>query len=160
MILGLFGALVTYGSIVLLPLAGLMILITGRYPRWLWGWYEHYLRWTFRVYAYGSFFTDEYPPFNGKPERLDVQLIIEYPDQLSRWLWLVKGFLVIPNLIVWYFLYLGWNIAWFIAWWVILFTGKHPRELFEYSSGVWRWFMRLSVYTFLMRDEYPPFSLK
>ena len=42
----------------------------------------------------------------------------------------------------------------------ILFTGKFPRGLFDFIVGTQRWTLRLNAYIYLMRDEYPPFSLK
>jgi len=46
----------------------------------------------------------------------------------------------------------------FIAWFVILFTKRYPRELFDFVVNINRWNANLAAYTFLMRDEYPPFS--
>jgi Domain of unknown function (DUF4389)/Short C-terminal domain len=61
-------------------------------------------------------------------------------------------------------------IAIIIAWFAILFTGRFPRGLFEFVAGYLRWTMRVTVYCGnlgynpylggLLRDEYPPFSLK
>ena len=158
-VLGVYGALVIYGSIVLLPFAGLAIVFTGRYPEWLWGWYVHYVRWNANITVYGFLMTDEYPPFNGNEDWPDVRLNIEYPERMSRWLWLVKWFLLIPHLLVYMFLSIGLYIASIIAWWAILFTGSYPRSLFDFSAGVLRWGMRDMVYMFWLRDEYPPFSL-
>jgi hypothetical protein len=84
---------------------------------------------------------------------------MEYPERLSRLLIFVKWLLVIPHLIVLYFLGLAAGIVWFIAWWAILITGAYPRGLFDFSVGVLRWTNRVYVYTWLLTDAYPPFSL-
>ncbi len=47
-----------------------------------------------------------------------------------------------------------------IAFFAILFTKRFPRGLFDFTVGVHRWTNRVSVYTNLQRDEYPPFSLR
>ncbi len=62
-ILGLYGFVVMF-AIIIAPFA---ILFTGRYPEGLFNLIVGYNRWSLRVYAYMSFLTDQYPPFNGQP---------------------------------------------------------------------------------------------
>jgi hypothetical protein len=69
--------------------------------------------------------------------------------------------LVIPHLIVLFFLVIGAVFAVVIAWFAILFTGRYPRGLFDYVVGVGRWTLRVEAYaTLLLTDRYPPFSLR
>ncbi len=46
----------------------------------------------------------------------------------------------------------------FIAWFAIVFTGKHPRGLWDFAVFYVRWWIRVSAYLTLLRDEYPPFG--
>lgn len=138
----------------------LMLLFRQRYPRWWFDFARELNRFGTRVGAYGALLTDDYP---STVEEQHVHLDIDYPDaerDLNRWLPLVKWFLAIPHLVLLVFLTIGAIFAVVAAWFVILFTGRYPRGLFDYVVGVGRWWLRVNAYAFLLvTDRYPPFSL-
>mgnify|MGYP001106027105 CR=1 FL=1 len=113
-----------------------------------------------RIGVYFLLLRDEYPSTD---EDQAVHIEIPYPDveqDLNRYLPLVKWFLAIPHYIGLTFLIIGVFVAWIIAWFAILFTGRYPRGLFDYMVGVSRWGLRVEAYMLLLTtDEYPPFSL-
>ncbi len=45
-----------------------------------------------------------------------------------------------------------------IAWFGILFTGRHPDGLWNLAAFYLRWRVRATAYVTLLRDEYPPFG--
>ena len=45
-----------------------------------------------------------------------------------------------------------------MAWFAILFTGRHPLGLWKIIAFYLRWRVRAAAYTSLLRDEYPPFG--
>ena len=72
----------------------------------------------------------------------------------------MKWLLAIPHIVVLFFLGIGMFIAWIIAWFAILFTGRYPRGIFDYMVGVLRWTLRVQAYAILLTtDQYPPFTL-
>ena len=79
----------------------------------------------------------------------------------SGGLWLVKWLLMVPHLFVLFFLYIAFVVVCIIAFFAILFTGKYPKSLFEFNTGVLRWSWRVWFYGYeaLGTDKYPPFSL-
>jgi hypothetical protein len=83
-------------------------------------------------------------------------------EPVNRWLWVVKWLLLIPHFIVLLFLWIGVALATIGAWFVILFTGRYPRGIFDFNLGVLRWSWRVSFYGYnaLATDRYPPFSLQ
>jgi hypothetical protein len=171
---------------VLTVIAFFAILFTGRYPRGIFDFNLGVLRWTWRVafYSYGALGTDRYPPFtlDDVPD-YPARFHVEYPEQLSRGLVLVKWWLLaIPHYIVVGILLGGggyaashvgdydrvWGFGYhsgligvlvFFVGVALLFTTRYPRGLFDLVLGLDRWVARVAAYVLLMRDEYPPFRL-
>lgn len=138
----------------------LMIVFRQKYPKWWFDWNLELQRFSNRVGVYLALMTDHYPATD---EHQSVHLDYPYPDvrqDLNRWLPLVKWFLAIPHYVVLFFLYLATVVVVVIAWFAILFTGRYPRELFDFVEGVLRWQNRVVAYAFvLVTDRYPPFRL-
>ncbi len=139
----------------------LMILFRQKYPRWWFDWNLELARFSSRVTIYAALLDDRYPSTD---EQQSVRLDLRYPDvpnDLNRWMPIVKVFAAIPHFIVLFFLGLAAFVSVVIAWFAILFTGRYPRSLFDFVVGVERWGVRVVAYAFLLTtDRYPPFSLQ
>jgi hypothetical protein len=90
-------------------------------------------------------------------------LTVEYPEKLPRDVLLLKvlfGWLYvgIPHVICLWFYGIAVNIVTFIAFWVLLFTGKFPRGMFDFVVEFMRWSLNVYASLNLLRNEYPPFS--
>jgi hypothetical protein len=137
----------------------LMLLFRKKYPRWWFDWNLALTRFCYRVSVYLSLMTDVYPSTD---EDQTVHIDISYPNaqELSRGLPLVKWIMAIPHYIVLYFLFIAVVVISIIAWFAILFTGRYPRDMFNFVVDVYRWSLRVEAYAFLLTtDTYPPFSL-
>ena len=155
LILGVFGYLVELTTFI----SWFAILFTGRYPKALFDLAVVYFRWRSRTTAYIALLRDDYPPFGGGSPEYPVRVEIEYPEKLSRLLIFVKWLLAIPHFIILALLGIVGFVVYVIAWFAILFTGRFPRSLFDFLVGISRWSLRVNAYVWLMRDDYPPFSL-
>lgn len=148
-----FGGLVTFTPL-------LLILFRQKYPRWWFDWNLELLRFSNRIGVYLALMDDRYPSTD---DGQSVALDFPYPDvkqDINRWLPLVKWLLAIPHYIVLALLWIAAVTSVVIAWFVILFTGRYPRGLFDFVLGVLRWTNRVVGYAFiLVTDEYPPFRL-
>ena len=138
----------------------LLMLFRKRYPKW---WFDFGLaisRFTTRISAYVLLITDKYP---STEDEQNIHLDVPYPNvqvELNRGLPLVKWFLAIPHLFLLFFLWIAVFFVTFIAWFIVIITGKYPRGLFNFTVGVMRWTWRVHAYAFLLAtDKYPPFSL-
>jgi hypothetical protein len=138
------------------------ILFTKKWPRGMFDFMVQIQRWTENVVVYAvTLQRDEYPPFSGDAGEYPVTLELDYDENLSRWMIFVKWLLVIPHLIVLLFLWVAAFVVVIIAFFAILFTGKFPRGMFDFVTGVLRWTLRVNAYAhWLMTDKYPPFELK
>lgn len=145
-------------GLVVLPTV-LMLLFRQKYPRWWFDWNLALIRFITRIDAYLMLLRDEYPSTD---EEQAVHLDIPYPnakEELNRWLPLVKWLLAIPHYIILCFLGIAAWVVVIIAWFAILFTGRYPKDMFDFVVGVFRWSLRVTAYAFLLTtDCYPPFS--
>lgn len=174
-------AFLAIGFFFVTVIAFFSILFTGRYPKGLFDFNVGVMRWGWRVafYSYNALGTDKYPPFTLEDVDYPARIEIDYPDQLSRGLVLVKWWLLaIPHLlivgvfssgVIWgqtvveegdAYLQIGGGLIGLlvlISAIVLLFTGKYPRGLYDFIMGMNRWVLRTMAYVSLMTDEYPPF---
>jgi hypothetical protein len=151
---GLLGAAAFFLAIV----SWFTILFAGTHIPGIRQFTSFYLRWRVRALAYLMLLEDPYPPFGDGPYPASIEIVdpVSPRDRLSVGL---RIFYALLHIIVLAFVLIGWGLASIAAWFAILFTGRYPQGLYDFSVGVLRWRLRVEAYLLLMVDEYPPFSL-
>lgn len=141
-------------------LAWFGILFTGRYPQAFFNFAAAFLSYSTRVSCYLFLLTDRFPPFGGgsRDDGYPVQVSVDRPEHLSRLTTFFRIILAIPAYLVMYVLALLGRLLAFFAWFVIIFTGRLPKGLFEVMELPQRYQTRVTGYLMLLTDTYPWFQ--
>jgi hypothetical protein len=151
---------------VLVFIGWILGVFTGTIPESFQGLVATYVRYSTRVSAYYFFLAEDYPPFTFEaafadpgdyaPLKVDVVPKVEGRNRLTIFF---RYFMVIPQFIVLFFVFIALYVVLILGFFAVLFTGKWPAGLRNFATGALRWNARLSAYLYLLTDEYPPFSL-
>ncbi len=133
------------------------ILFTGSYPADLWNMVYRFLRWQLRVNIYTSLLRDEYPPFGEEP--YPMQFNVVRPERQSRLILFVRWLAVIPLGFWLMVIAIVAAFALIIAWFTILFTGTIPEGIRSFIVGFIRYSTKVTVYSSMLTDTFPGFSL-
>jgi len=87
-----------------------------------------------------------------------VRFEVDYVERRSRLTTFLRAILVIPLAIVLYVYAIVASVAILIAWFAIVITGRYPAGLYEFVAGYNRAVARITAYTLLLADPYPPFG--
>lgn len=130
-------------------------LFLGRLPSPIESFLSGFLRYDTRVNASLFLLTDRYPPFSLREEP-DYPVRIEvHPVHLNRLAVFFRILLMIPAMIIETIVTAGWWSVSFIIWLVVLIMGRMPEPLFEATSAILRYRMRLGAYTLMLASAYP-----
>jgi Domain of unknown function (DUF4389) len=138
------------------------MVFTGRYPEGLYDFIGGYVRMANRTNGFHYLLTDEYPPFGGE-EAPDYPIRIGVPpplDKYSRAKAFFRYIIGIPVMILAVVQGLILGVVTLIAWFAILFTGKHPEGLFTPARSASAYLTRAAAYFLLITEDWPPFSLE
>jgi hypothetical protein len=161
----IIAAVLGYVAEVVLIICFFAVLFTRRIPDGLFNFQVMTQRYSWRAASYAMFMRESYPPFDFTTADIDpggdpAVVGVAHPGQVNRWLPLVKWLLAIPHYIVLAVLGIVAIVVLIVAWFAVIITGRYPEGIRDYLVGVGRWSWRVWAYVLLLRDEYPPFSLK
>lgn len=150
---------------VLSVISWFIIVFTGRLPDGIARFQCMILRYEARTYSYLIFLREPYPPFEFEmtttdprtdPLRVDITPQLENRNRLTvglRFLW------IIPILIFTVLVLIATFFAVLVAFFAVLFTGRWPAGLRQFVINSSRLVLRVSAYSRLLVDDYPPFAL-
>jgi hypothetical protein len=129
-------------------------LFLGRLPEPIAQFLCYFIGYSIRVYAYILLLTDQYPPFQlsavDHPVRVELA-----PGRLNRLAVLFRLILVIPAQILASLVLLGYEVASFFIWLLILVLGRVPGSLFDATTALLRYTFRYYAYSWLLTAAYP-----
>lgn len=142
-------------------------VFAGKVPEGLQGLVIAMLRYSARVQTYLFFMREEYPPFSFDTDfadpgtdprtRFDVVPAIEGRNRVTIFFRLL---LVIPHMIVLFFLAIALYVVGIIGWFAVIILGRWPSGLESFLVGFIRWTSRVNAYYFLLTDDFPPFGFE
>ena len=141
------------------------ILFTGRLPESFGDYLVAVLRYQWRVEAFLFGLTTGYPGFRVVAGYVDpgdypAVLYSARPALRRRVTVAFRVILVIPQLVVLYFVNLAAFAVLIIGWFAVLFAGRWPLGQQSFVTGWMRWTFRVNGYRSLIVDEYPPFGFQ
>jgi Domain of unknown function (DUF4389) len=94
-----------------------------------------------------------------EPSSYPAKYEADYVERRSRLSTFFRWLLAIPHLLVLTVYGLLAYVAVIVAWFVLLFTARWPKALYDFVAGVLRYATRVYGYLHLATDAYPPFDL-
>jgi hypothetical protein len=141
------------GSLVLI-VGWFAALFLGRLPEPIADFLSQIIRYSVRVSAYALFLTDRYPPFQFLDEGYPVSVELA-PGRLNRLAVLFRLILLIPAQIILSLTLIGWVLASFFIWLLILVLGRVPGALYDATTALLRYSVRYYAYYWLVTAAYP-----
>jgi hypothetical protein len=87
-----------------------------------------------------------------------IRIEVDYQQEHSRLTTFFRYFMLIPQMIILYFVGIVASILMMVLWVVIVVTGKSHEDMFAFIAKFLRWQTRVNAYAMLLTDVHPPFS--
>ena len=110
-----------------------------------------------RVQSYAGLLHDVFPPFLTDPGNVPSRYSIDYDESVNRLTVGLRIIWAIPAIIIAILLAIASLVVGIVSWFAILFTGKHPRGMFDFMLKAQRYLLQTSAYMLLLTDTYPKY---
>ncbi|MBU1151671.1 DUF4389 domain-containing protein [Patescibacteria group bacterium] len=141
------------------------VLFYGEYPKWCEKWVVGFMRWQWRLQAFVSCFTDQYPPFELEAKGYPAEMSLKHEKENSR-LWAlltiipVKFVIIIPQMVVLFVLQIVAAILTLLGMIATVFVGQFPKNFEGFIVKAYAYQWRLNAYILCLTKEYPPLGLE
>jgi len=135
-----------------------IVLFTGKRNESIWNLQWAWLDYASRVNGYVDLLYDPYPAFGSDPGPVPVTTDFSYDEPADRLTNGLRFIWAIPALVIAAVLGFAMFFVVVVAWFAILFTGKHPRGMFDFTYRVVHYILQTNSYVLLMTDTYPNWS--
>ena len=81
------------------------------------------------------------------------------PLEVARWRVIGNLIMAIPHFVVLYVLGIVAELAVFVTWFAVLFTGRMPEGIGGFLAGFERYRWRVTTFMYFLREPYPAFGL-
>ena len=98
-----------------------------------------------------------WPPFFTEQGAVPSRYSLEYDESVNRLTTALRIIWAIPAIIIMLLIGIAAFFVWIVSWFAILFTGKHPKGMFDFLLKFQRYSLQTSAYTMLMTDTYPKY---
>jgi hypothetical protein len=145
-----------YVALVVAVIGWFGALFMGRLPNWAHKFNTGYTRLYVRYLAYTYLLTDQYPPLEFDDRSYAARPIMPAPGRLNRAAVFFRFVLVFPAAAFQVIITYGLLIPMlFVAWIIMVFSGRMPRTLYWAYSSLVRYTSRVLAYVLLLTPEYP-----
>lgn len=135
-----------------------IILFTGKRNQSLWNLTRGVLNWQSRASTYFGLMYDAYPNFGFERKDEPVQFDVPLEEPANRLTCALRIIWVIPALLLAILIFIGAFFVTVASWFAIVFTGKHPKGMWDFLMKAHRYGVRTQAYFMLLTDTYPKYE--
>lgn len=133
-------------------------VFTGQRNDGIWNMQRQWLDYSSRVSGYTSLLYDPYPAFGTAPGPVPVVTGIEMEQPANRLTVGLRIIWMIPAVLLAIVISIGAMFVGLVSWFAILFTGKHPRGMWDFLHRAIKYSQQVQAYGLLMTDTYPKWA--